>query len=134
MMSKRLSALCILGSILVSGCAAANYYDELGNELPGLPFVWKDAEGKPHLAYVRTSTGLGEATFTVERNEAGGYTRFTNNLDSTAVGQATGEVIEKAFLAGKMAAKAEFKARISAMEDAATRSQLLRKLDETIPE
>jgi len=133
-MSKRLSGLCILGSILVSGCATADYYDELGNELPGLPFVWKDAEGKPHLAYVRTSTGFGEATFTVERSEAGGYTRFTNNLDSTALAESTGDVIEKAFLAGKQAAKAELKARISTMEDAATRSQLLRKLDETIPE
>ena len=118
---------------LLAGCASAHYYDENGDELPGLPFVWKDAEGEPHLAYVGTSPGLGEATFTVERNESGGYTKYTNNLDSAGAARVTGDIIERAFEAGRRTAWAEMRARILELEDPETRDTLLRHLDQESP-
>jgi len=123
------SALC-LGSILVAGCATTYYYDENGRELPGLPFVWKDEKGISHLAYVKVSTGFGQATFTLERSEAGGYTRFTSNLDSTAAAHLTGDVLDKAFEAGKRAARLELRERISNIEDSSAKTTLLKRLQE----
>jgi hypothetical protein len=120
----------VLAAFWMSGCATAKFYDQKGDELPGLPFVYKDHEGQPHLAYVKTTTGFGEATFSVERSEAGGYTKFSNNLDSTGTAQLTSDVISKAFDAGRMAARAELKAKILKLEDRATRETLLRDLDE----
>jgi hypothetical protein len=118
---------------VAGGCASAYYFDDQGNELPGLPFVWNDAEGKPHLGYVRTSSGLGEATFSLKREEAGGYTTFSNNLDSTGVSELSGEVLKSAFEAGKRAAWVEIRQRLLDMDDTTPRDALLRGLEATDP-
>lgn len=133
-MPYRLTRFLFLPLIFFAGCATTYYYDENGKELVGLPFVWKDEKGKARLAYVKTSTGFGQATFTLERNEAGGYTRVTSNLDSTAAAQLTGDVLDRAFEAGKRAARIEMRERISNMDDASTKSTLLKKLEELEPE
>lgn len=129
----RYLSACVLLAVWASGCAVAHYYDEEGKDLPGMPFVWKDQYGKAHLAYVKTSTGLGQATFTLERTETGGYTRFTNNLDSTAVSEMAGSAFEAAFEAGKIAARAEIQERILRLEDDAARRALQRALEEAPP-
>jgi hypothetical protein len=117
-------------SMSVSGCATAKFYDQKGEELPGLPFVYKDHQGLPHLAYVKTTSGFGEATFSIDRNESGGYTKFSNNLDSTAAAQLTGDVVSKAFEAGRKAGRAELEARIRKLEDRTVRDALLRDLED----
>lgn len=116
-----------------AGCASAYYFDEQGNELPGLPFVWLDAEGRPHLGYVRTSSGLGEATFSIKREEAGGYTTFSNNLSSTGVAELSGDLLKGAFEAGKRAAWVEIRERLLKVDDAATRDAILEDLEEGAP-
>ena len=129
----RYIAACLLLAIWASGCAVAHYYDEEGNDLPGMPFVWKDQLGKAHLAYVATSTGLGQATFTLERTETGGYTRFTNNLDSTAGSEMAGNAIQSAFEAGRLAARAEIRERLEQLPDDAAKRALQRALEEAPP-
>ena len=131
-MHTKLSALLPL-LILLAGCATTYYFDENGKELAGLPFVWKDANGKAHLAYVKTSTGFGQATFTMERAEAGGYTKFASNLDSTGAAQLTADVLDRAFEAGMRAARLELRERISNLEDANAKGSLLKKLEELEP-
>ena len=98
-----------------------------------MPFVWKDPQGKAHLAYVKTSTGFGQATFTLERTETGGYTRFTNNLDSTAVSEMAGDAFQSAFEAGRLAARAEIRERVLELQDDAARRALQRALEEAPP-
>ena len=129
----RYLSACVLLAVWASGCAVAHYYDEEGKDLPGMPFTWKDQYGKAHLAYVKTSTGLGQATFTLERTESGGYTRFTNNLDSTAVTETAGVALESAFEAGRMAARAEIRERVMQLEDDAAKRALQRALEEAPP-
>ena len=125
-----IAATCLL---VASGCAVTRFYDERGRELPGLPFVWKDSAGRPHLAYAEASTGLGEASFTVERSERGGYTRFSSNLDSSAGTQLAGDAIEWAFEAGKLAARAELRSRVEQMPDGREKRALLKDLGEVAP-
>jgi hypothetical protein len=124
-----LAALCVPCAFALWGCATAHFYDERGKELPGLPFVWKDAEGQPHNAYVKASTGFGAATFSVDRSESGGYTKFSNNLDSTGVADLSATLLEEAFEAGKRAAWEELRSRIERLEDPSRRDLLLGELD-----
>ncbi len=119
-----------------AGCATARFYDENGRPLPGLPFVWKDAEGRSHLSYVRASTGFGSAAFSLKRQESGGYTEFTNNLDSKGATQIAGDILDRVFAAGVREGRAQtalLKARLTEralrMEDAAARKAILEELE-----
>lgn len=124
---------CAAFALALSGCASAHFYDERGEELPGLPFVWNDALGQPHLAYVKTSTGFGTAAFSLDRSESGGYTKFSNNLASTGVADLSETLLKEAFDAGKQAAWEGFRARIERLEDPVRRDALLRELEDLKP-
>jgi len=96
-MKKRISV--VLTSLLVAGCARTTFHDSKGDCLPGLPFLWVDADGKKHLAYVQSTTGFGTASFEVQADGlGGGYTKVSTNLDSTAAAELTGGLLDKAFL------------------------------------
>lgn len=135
----------LLGAAVVAfasaGCATARFYDESGQELPGLPFVWKDAEGRSHLAYVRASTGLGSAAFSLKRQEGGGYTEFTNNLDSKGATQIASEILDQVFQAGVREGRAQQTAELRAQlekralrtEDPAVKKALLEAMDSLGP-
>ena len=110
------SALAVMW--LLSGCAHTHYYadDEGKTELPGLPFTWVDKDGNPRQAYVSTCTGFGKASFEIQRTEAGGYLRFSQNLDSTAAAELAGSLADKAFEAGKKAGAAEKQAEMEGLK------------------
>lgn len=119
-MRKLLSA--VLGVVFgLAGCAHTVFYDSNKEELPGLPFLYHDGQSTK-LIYVNTSTGFGTASFAVERDTIGGYTQFSTNLDSTAAAQIAGNVIDKAFEAGKKAMAAEVKSAVLEEQQRATRS------------
>jgi hypothetical protein len=115
---------------LLAGCARTRFYADADGrtELPGLPFTWVDGEGKPHLAYVSTSTGFGKASFEVYRAESGGYTRFASNLDSTAAADLAGGIIDRAFDAGLKAGEASKEAEIRELK------ARVRRLIQSLPE
>jgi hypothetical protein len=119
-------------SLVASGCAHTDYYDADGKELKGLPVVYRDAAGGAHLVYVTTSTGFGQSSFTVTRDEAGGYTEFTTNLDSTAAATLTGGLIDKisdvAFSAGKKAAAAEMSSELQELPNSPQKQKALEHL------
>lgn len=131
-LGRYVSCAAIAGLVL-AGCATARFYDEKGERLPGLPFVWKDAEGRSHLAYVRSSTGFGSAAFSLERKEDGGYVKFSNDLDSRGATQITGDLLDRVFEAGVREGRAQIRERILRMEDAAARGALLRELERPGP-
>jgi hypothetical protein len=107
--------LFVLLTITLAGCAHTHYYTvdmEGKKELPGMPFLWKDSHGALHDGYVSTCSGFGTASFEIERSETTGiYTKFSNNLDSTAAAQLAGGLIDHAFELGKSAGAAEEKAK-----------------------
>ena len=116
--------------LTLSGCATACYFDARGNRLPGLPFVWKDHKGKAHLAYVRTTSGFGQATFTVDRGESGGYTKFATNVDSSAGADLAGTALDRAVDVGRRAAWADLRSRALQLEEGREKRELLRRLED----
>lgn len=121
----------MIGALLVSGCAHTHYYaDKEGNkELAGLPIIWIDKEGNRQEAYVSTCSGFGTASFELERTSDGGFTKFSNNLDSTAAAQIAGSILDKAFEAGKTAARAEMREKALRNPDPERRRAILESLD-----
>lgn len=106
-MLRAFAVTCALASL--AGCAYTEYLDGtapiVDHKLPGLPVVYKDAENKSRLAYIKVHSGFGTASFTVKTREGGGIEEFTNNLDSTAAAQLAGNVIDKAWEAATKSAK-----------------------------
>jgi hypothetical protein len=121
----------LAAAVVLAGCARTRYYaDAEGKtELPGLPFTWIDKDGQPRQAYASATTGFGTASFEIHRTEAGGYTRFSQNLDSTAAAELAGSIVDRAFDAGMKAGAAAREAEVRELK--AKMRQVLQSLPDS---